>query len=221
MYGFAVDLNTYKDPVWYNAVVSNCYRDSSLIGVCTTNIGVTRAKSKASGKYMDQVMIRNIMKGRNPKKGWAGYSEQLTVQSTLPSGTALMAYSPTQLASSISYDVGVSASNDKTAGISASTTITKNALEIKSYSDTAARLFKVCYDYQHSIFRPAWRIHEYSYNESVQTSHYVIQTAASKYFTKIVVIPQFQLWSAEPGYWANQYNWYSTLTHTISFTTPY
>lgn len=55
-YGYEVDLNTYKTPAWYNAITTNCYRDGYLIGTCTTSIGVTRAKQKASGGYyMDQV----------------------------------------------------------------------------------------------------------------------------------------------------------------------
>lgn len=92
---------------------------------------------------MDQVMVRCAMKGKKPKSFYAGYSEHLTIQSKLPSRTTLMAYSPTQLATSTSYDVGVEASSNKTVGISASTTITKKALEINSYSDVSARLFKL------------------------------------------------------------------------------
>ncbi len=221
-YGYEVDLGTYKDPVWYNAVTTNCYMDGYLIGTCTTNIGVTRAKQKASGGYyMDQVMVRCLMKGKNPKKGYAGYSEHLTIQSTLPSKTSLMAYSPTQLADKVSYNVGFQASSDKTVGISASTEITKNALEINSYSDTDARLFKSCFDYQHAILRPNWKLNKYSYNESIQRTHYVIKTKSNKYSTKIIVKPKFQFWDAVPGYWATQYEFYTTVTHTLTLTTPY
>ena len=221
-YGYEVDLDTYKTPVWYNAITTNCYKDGYLIGTCTTNLGVTRANQKASGGYyMDQVMVRCLMKGKNPTSGYAGYSEHLTIQSTLPSKTSLMAYSPTQLATSTTYNVGFEASSDKTVGISASTDITKNALEINSYSDTNARLFKSCYDYQHSILRPNWKLDKYSYNESIQRAHYVIKTTSSKYSTAIVVIPKFQRYDAVPSYWANAYSSYITVTHTITLTTPY
>lgn len=221
-YGYEVDLDTYKTPAWYNAITTNCYRDGYLIGTCTTSIGVTRAKQKASGGYyMDQVMVRCLMKGKNPTKKYAGYSEHLTIQSTLPSRTSLMAYSPTQLATATTYNVGFQASSDKTVGISASTDITKKALEINSYSDTNARLFKSCYDYQHSILRPNWKLDKYSYNESVQRAHYVIKTKSSKYSTSIVVKPKFQRYDAVPGYWANPYDSYTIVTHTIKLTTPY
>ena len=62
-------------------------------------------------------MVRCLMKGKNPAKKYAGYSEHLTIQSTLPSRTSLMAYSPTQLATATTYNVGFQASSDKTVGI--------------------------------------------------------------------------------------------------------
>lgn len=220
--GFEVDLDTYYTPVWYNSVQTNCKLNGNIIGTCTTDIGVSRAKQKATGGYsMDQVMVRCAMKGKKPKSFYAGYSEHLTIQSKLPSRTTLMAYSPTQLATSTSYDVGVEASSDKTVGISASTTITKKALEINSYSDVSARLFKSCYDYQHHILRPNWKLSKYSYNESFQRAHYVIKTnSTEKYSMEIVVKPKFERWDNTPGYWASSYGVYSTVTHTISLTTP-
>lgn len=221
-YGFEVDLDTYYTPVWYNSVTTSCKRDGYVIGTCTTDIGVTRAKQKATGGYsMDQVMVRCAMKGKNPKSRYYGYSEHLTIQSQLPSGMSLMAYSPTQLATSTSYDVGLEASSDKTVGISASTTITKNALEINSYSDINARLFKSCYDYQHSILRPNWKLDKYSYNESFQRAHFVIKTKSTKYSMQIVVKPKFERYDRAPSYWANPYGLYTTVTHTISLTAPY
>lgn len=132
-----------------------------------------------------------------------------------------MAYSPFQKASKVDYNIGISAQSDKTVGISANTTFTKNALEINSFTDTSARLFKAEYDYQHSILRPNWKLHKYSYNESIQRAHYVIKTGESRYSTTIVVKPKFERWTSEPGYWASSYDEYSQVNHYISLTTPY
>ena len=221
-YGFDVDLDYYKTTVWYNTVTTNVKLDGNIIGVCKTNIGMTRAKQKATGGYkMDHVFVRCIMKGKNPKTNYAGYAEHLTIQSTLPSKTELMAYSPEQIATKVSYDIGINASSDKSVGISASTTFTKNALEINSYSDTDSGYFKACYDYQHAVLRPNWSLNKYSYNESKQRAHWVIKTSNSKYSTKIVVKPKFQWWSATPGYWASQYSRYSIVNQKLTLTTPY
>lgn len=221
-YGFDVDLDYYKTTVWYNTITTNVKLDGNIIGVCKTNIGMTRAKQKATGGYkMDHVFVRCTMKGKNPKTNYAGYAEHLTIQSTLPSGTELMSYSPEQEATSVSYDIGVDASSDRSVGVSASTTFTKNALEINSYSDTDARLFKACYDYKHSVFRPNWSLDKYSYNESKQRAHWVIKTSKSKYATKMIVKPKFERYTSAPSYWASPYSSYSTVNQTITFTTPY
>lgn len=152
MYGFEVDSTQYEDTVWHNTVTTNVRIDGNIVGVCTTNIGMTRAKTRtSSGHYMDQVLVRCLMKGKHPKEDYVGYAEHLTVQSTLPAGTELMAYSPEQLADSISYTVGGNIGSDKKWGVSGSVTITKDALEINSYSDTDARLYKACYDYKGKV----------------------------------------------------------------------
>lgn len=221
-YGFNVDLSNYYTPVWYNSVTSNCYMKGNLIGSCTTEIGVTRAKNRATGGYnMDQVMVRCLMKGKKAKRNYVGYSEHLTIESKLPSAASLMAYSPTQLAGSVKYNVGVNASSDGTVGISASTEITKDALEINSCSDTSAKLFKTCYDYQHSFWRWNWKLDRYSYNESIQRAHYVIKTKGNNYTTSIKITPKFERWDDTPRYWASGYGTYTSMTHILTLRTPY
>lgn len=222
LYGFSVDSDYYKKTVWNKQIKTEVKIDGEIVGVCLTDIGTTRAKEKSSdGQYMDHVLIRCTMKGKNPVNGLAGYAEHLTVQSTLPNGKDLVAYSPEQVATSTSYNVGVSASSDKTVGISAGTTFTKKALEINSYTDTSERLFKACFDYQHTILRPNWKLNKYSYNESTQRMHYVIKTSDSKYKTAIWVKAKFQKWSDSPGYWATEYNKYNTGSVIIYITSGY
>lgn len=222
-YGFVVDNDDYYKTVWYNTITTKVEFDGHIIGTCTTNIGATRAKSKTSGnKYLDQIMILCAMKGKHPATNYAGYSEHLTIESKIPYGMELAAYSPESEVKMQSYDIGLDVSTDKTVGISASTTVTKKALEINCYSDKNSRLFKECYDYIHSDLRWNWDVYStYAYRESLQRAHYTIKTSNSKYNTYIVVKPKFQRWDDEPGYWANQYNHYSTVEHTIYFTTPY
>lgn len=222
-YGFKVNNDEYYKTNWYNTVTTKVKMDGYIIGTCTTNIGTTRARDKASGGYrLDQIMIKSSMKGKYPAKLFVGYSEHLTLQSKLPSGTELVAYSPESIAGMRSYDIGLSASSDKTVGLSASTTVTKKALEINCYSDVNERLFKECYDYIHSILRFNWDVfNKYAYRESIQRAHYVVKTKKSKYDLKLVVKAKFQRWDDEPGYWADQYGQYSTKESSITFTTPY
>lgn len=63
-YGFSVDLDYYKSVAWYNTIETRCYMNNNLIGICTTNIGVTRAKQMSSGQYMNNVFVRCAMKGK-------------------------------------------------------------------------------------------------------------------------------------------------------------
>ncbi len=221
-YGFSVDLNYFYKPIWYTTVTTNCYYNGKLIGVCTTNIGIARARSKASdGQYMDNVFVRCTMKGKYPTKNYCGYSDELTIASTLPTSASLMAYSPTQLATETSYTLGIEANNDKTVGISASTTITKKALDIDSYSDTSARLYKTTYTYNHPILRWNWALSKYSYNESIQKAHYVMKTGSSKYKALITVSPRFERFDMEPCYSASTYLQHIKVNHNITLTTPY
>lgn len=221
IYGFEIDLDRYHQSVWYNTVTTNVKADGNVIGVCTTKMGMTRAKQKtSSGDYMDHMLVRCTMKGRNPVTNYAGYSEHLTIQSTLPTDTELMGYSPVQLANSISYEVGGSVGTDKIVGVSGSVTIEEKALEINSYSDTDARLFKACYDYQHGILL-TWKLNKYSYNESKQLANWVIGTKDSSYGMKLIVKAKFERYDAVPGFWATSFLEYYTMNQTITFKSVY
>lgn len=225
VYGFNVDNSQYKSTRWYNTVTTNVKSDGHIIGVCTTTIGNTRANKSVSGQYIDQIFVKCTMKGRNPKSGKAGYSEHLTIKSTLPSGTSLAAYSPESQAGMKSYQIGANAGASKSgvsAGISGSTTVTKKALTINNYCDTAARLVEICYDYKNNwnIFSGYETYGKYSYNESIQRMNYAIKTGKSKYKTSIVVIPKFEEMDGT-GYWTfTKKKWYS-VNQTITFTTSY
>lgn len=222
-YGFSIDNDYYKKTCWYNVVTSNVKYNGNIIGTNTTYIGMTRSKSSVSGGYyLDQVMVKCVMKGKNPKSSYCGYAEHLTVESKFPSGMYLVAYSPESEAGMRTYQIGATAKSDKTIAISASTSVTKNALEINNYCDTSARKFMICYDYIHHTFRWNWDTYaKYAYNESIQRAHYTIKTKKSKYAMKLVVTSKFERWSDKPSFWANGYGRYGELEQTITFTTPY
>ncbi len=222
-YGFNVDSGTYKTSVWYNTVTTNCKIDGKIIGVCTTSIGMTRAKKKVSGNYyLDQVFVKCTMKGKNPVKKYAGYSEHLTIKSALPKNTSLVAYSPESIANMKSYDIGVSVGSDKSVGISGSTTVTKKALDVNNYCDTSSRLVKICYDYKNNWLVPSGynTYGKYAYNESIQRTHYTIKTAKSKYGLSLHVIPKFEVMDGV-GYWTFSKEKYVTVDNTITFTSAF
>ncbi len=224
-YGFSINTQYYEKPVWYTTITSNCRYAGGIVGVCTTKIGVTRSKTKTTdGSYMDHFLVRCTMKGRTINAGtsteFAGYSESLIIQSELLcEEDELMSYSPTQIATEKTYNVGLSASTDKTIGISASGEFTKKALEINNFSDTDKRLFKAGYDYQHSFF--SWKLNRYSYNESQQYAHFVVKTNQSKYKANVDSIAKFQLWDSAPGFLVPEYDQYTSFKQSIGFKTPY
>lgn len=225
-YGFTVDRDQYKKNVWYNKLTTNVKSGSDIIGVCTTSIGMTRAKDKASGgKYLDQVFVKCTMKGRNPKSNKAGYSEHLTIQSKLPSHAELVAYSPESQAGMKSYNIGASVNGgteNASVGISGSTTVTKKALKINNYCDTSARLAKICYDYENNwLVRSGYETYgKYSYNESIQRMHFALKTSKSMYGMSLVVKPKFEEMDGT-GYWTFSKSKYYQVNHTINFDTPY
>lgn len=219
-YGFIVDSGSYKTSVWYNQISTNIKINGYIVGVQTANIGMTRSKN--TGKtYYDQVMIKATMKGKQPKTTYTGYAEHLTIESSLPSGTTLVNYSPESEASMKSYTVGLNANNNSV-GLTASTTVTQKALVINNYCDTSSKLFKICYDYQHAkLAVNAKSINTYSYNESVQRAHYTLRTTQSKYKIKITFKAKFQRYIGAPSYWAQMTNDYCTVNKTVSLTSPY
>ena len=222
-YGFTVDSGTYKPSIWYNTITTNCRSDGKIIGVCTTTIGMTRAKNAVSGgKYLDQVFVKCTMKGKNPAKNYAGYSEHLTIMSALPNDTSLVAYSPESVANMKSYNIGASVSSDKTVGISGSTTVTQKALVVNNYCDTAARLAKICYDHKNNWLVPSGynTYGKYSYNESIQRMHFTIKTSKSRYTLSLHAIPKFEVMDGV-GYWTSSKGEYTTIDQLITFTSAY
>lgn len=221
-YGFSVDNGQYKTSKWYNIVKTNVYYGSDKIGVYTVSIGHTRAKEKVSGnKYLDNFMVKMTMKGVDADDDKVGYAEHLTMETNIPSSAQLVSYTPESEAGMVSYNVGVNGSSDKKVGISASTTVTKKALEINNYCDTSEGLVKICYDYIHHVFRPNWKLSKYSYNESVQRADYSIKTSKSKYDCSLTVKGKFELWDDTPGFWANELCEYRTRETQINYTTYY
>lgn len=220
-YGFEVNSNLYKKSKWYNTITTNVRSEGYIIGVCTTKIGMTRAKNKVSGKYLDQFFVKCTMKGRCPLSKKAGYSEDLMISSTLPSTASLVGYSPESQAGMSQYQVGASVSSSSV-GISGSTTVTKKALEIYNLSDTAARLVKVDYDYENNWWVPQGynTYGKYSYNESVQRMNFAAETNKSKYKMSLLVQPKFEEMRGT-GYWTFSKNKYYKVNQTITFTTLY
>lgn len=218
-YGFEVDSEYYGTSYWYNTITTYVKCDGNVIGTNSIDIGMTRSKSTVTGGYyLDQIMVRTAMKGKKSKKGYCGYAEHLTLESVLPAETYLVAYSPESEAGMTSYDIGISADTDKTVGISASTTVTKKALDINNYCDTSKKKFKICYDYKHATLRWNWDTYDkYAYNESIQRAHYTIKSKMYSYKTKLVVKSKFQLYDDVPSYWADPYDEYYTVNHRITF----
>ncbi len=172
-------------------------------------------------QYIDQFFVKCTMKGKQPKSNKAGYSEHLTISSTLPSTASLEAYSPESQAGMKSYQIGASASSSSV-GISGSTTVSKKALKINNYSDTSARLAKVGYDYENNWFlRSGYETYGlYAYNESIQRMNFAAKTNQSRYRMSLLVEPKFEEMNGTGRWTVTRKNYY-TLCQPINFTTEY
>ena len=227
-HGFSVDLDKYYSPNWQNKAKTYVLYNNKTVGYCQAYIGLTRAKAKNGSKYRDQVMISCDMKGQGVKGGLLtsgnyGYSKQLIFESRLPSGTSLIDHSPRNIATSSSYTIGAQVSPF---GLSASTSFEKNALEIFDNSDSSPskRWFEIRYNYHQNEISPpmiinsSWKFNNYSYGQSRQLAHYVIETSASRYNMWVDVTPTFALWDGEPGLFAAPIrNWKGSIKTVSGF----
>ncbi len=162
------------------------------------------------------------MKGLNDDAyDYAGYSEYLTIYSKIPSGMMLAAYSPESQSGMKSYTVGLTIGSKETSGISASTTVNKDALSIENMCDTGKGIMKIGFDYANNWFLPSGyeTYGKYAFNESFQRLHYTIKTGSSGYKMNFTITPKFEVMRGT-GYWTFSRNRYSSREYSFTITTP-
>lgn len=222
VHGFDVELTHYNNPVWRvnGAVVYTTYK-GTRVGSTTTWIGMTRSKQKASnGRYIDQVMVLTKMKGLGSGNTY-GYSEDLTIKSTLPHATSLIGYFPESMAGMKEYNIGASVSSESV-GITANTKVEQKALVIRNDSNSASNLVNIFFDYKKAFFRTDWNtFNTYAYKESCQRVNWTINTPNSKYTNRVAIIQKYEIYSGPPSFWAGTMFNTATTSSEISFRSPY
>lgn len=162
-YGFQVDTSAYKNIGFTaNYLKQNVYYGRPLIGTSNTILLVATQKAKVGSKNMNVAMYYTIMSPKafsapsaSGTRSYKGKSELLTITTTLPkSSQSLRVTYPENVAGATSYTLGGSfGASDKgiTAGVSATTTITKNRLRVTNKSDVDKRKYQVEYDYKTAL----------------------------------------------------------------------
>lgn len=162
-YGFAVDTAHYPQIGLSSYLTNYVYYDSTLLGTSNTIVIFSTQKGQIGSRYMNVAMYYTIMSPKSFKAknqlgittSYTGKSELLDISTTLPKSVQSYQISyPENVAGATSYNLGGSAnfsSKGVTAGITASTTITKNRLEITNKSDVDSKKYRVVYDYKTAL----------------------------------------------------------------------
>lgn len=213
-YGFAVDTSDYYKIGYTDYLVQYVYYGSVVIGTSNTIMLFATQKEKVGSKYMNVAMYYTIMtpKGFTAKNqlgvatNYTGKSELLNVTTVLPKSTqSYRASYPENVAGASSYTLGGSASLSSkgvTVGITGSTKIEKNRLEVTNCSDVNKRKYSVTYDYKSAVLGTD-ATNYYLKNQTVQRGIFYYLTDGTSFSFPVTIKASF-------GAYYGVY-WYSNL----------
>ena len=172
--GFQVDTSIYNNIGWTN-FLKTTYKNSNgkVMGVTSLKMLFATAKTYTSTKDLWVALYYIDVEPKDYKEGncnYTGYPQRLTLQTQLPSNRSYISSTPQNVAGVSTYSIGisVSANGKTTAGVSGSTTVTKNALEITNKSSLSSNLYKVIYDYKAQARGKSSSRNKYLYNGNSQ-----------------------------------------------------
>lgn len=216
VYGFNVDDENF-DVKWTSSTQSVNY-NGAYTGDVTFYLGGVRMKDKlTNGRYCYGVLVYAIVTPRDftltadgKSHTYRGRSRFLELQSSLSSNQTLLSSTPENVAGSSSYTVGINAGGGTSGiqgGISASTTITVNALKTFNYSDVQSGKFNVKYEYIRHIGPWEWERTKYCWYQSVQRAAFFFSSPNVVSSKTLTVKSTFAIddgaigmWNLEMGY---------------------
>lgn len=169
--GFTFDDSKYTIK-WKTGGSYNVYTaKGDVIGTVSYVIGRARYNKKNSSKeYQDTLLVKMIMtpngKHKETNRTQYGFSEYVSVKSTLPLNARIIDYTPKNDPSSDQLDLSIGADSGGPS-IGASYSISHDDLDIESRCKTPNRLFHEVYNYKPTIANPFGN-NKYLRNESFQ-----------------------------------------------------
>lgn len=202
-YGFSVDTSVYNKIGWTSYLKQNVYLGSTVIGTSNTIMLFATQKSKVGSEWMNVAMYYTMM---TPTSSFSfknifgkyvtgtGRSDILEISTTLPlSSQSYRASYPENVAGSKTYTLGASAgasSSGVSANVTASTSITKNRLEVTNKSNVNQRKYQVLYNYKSAAVGTD-STNSYLKTQSTQRGTFYYQTSGSSFNFPLTVKAQF------------------------------
>jgi hypothetical protein len=210
LYGFSVDRDVF-DVNWRSSEIHVNY-NSVYCGALHLDIGGVKMKEKLdNGNYAYGVLIRGVMSPREftltsdgKSHTYRGRSRYLDISSSISGLKKLIEVQPENMAGSNSYSIGFRAggsSSGFSGSISASTTVTQNALEIKNTSNIVDGTVQVKYQYNRHIWPWEWKRTEYCWYDSVQRCSFFFSSPNPVSYLSVNVKPTFAIDDGKVGMW--------------------
>lgn len=226
IYGFAID-NDYFDVNWTQKTFSVNYNGAYCGDVTLYLGGVKMKEALDNGKYGYGILVYAIMTPRaftltadGKSHTYRGRSRYLTMNSSMGSNQTLLFETPENVAGSSQYSVGLNigvAASGLSGRISASTSITANALKIINSADVINGLYSVKYQYDRHIWPWEWERTYYCWNQSVQRAAFFFSASSGSLSSKAVTFEgTFAIDDGEIGMWNLEMGYEVTTTRTYS-----
>ena len=198
-YGFSVDTSVYNQSGCTSYLKQNVYLNSNIIGTSNTIMLFTSQKSKIGSQWMNVAMYYTLMTPTSSFSGknvfgqnitGNGRSDILEISTTLPlSSQSYRVSYPENVAGSSTYTLGASAGASGL-NVTASTTITKNRLEVTNKSNVNQRKYQVLYDYKSATLGTD-STNSYLKNQTTQRGTFYYLTSGSPFNFPLTVKAQF------------------------------
>lgn len=180
-----------------------------------------------NGKYGYGILVYAVMTPRaftltadGKSHTYRGRSRYLTMNSSMGSNQTLLSATPENVAGSSQYSVGLNigvAASGLSGRISASTSITANALKIINSADVINGLYSVKYQYDRHIWPWEWERTYYCWNQSVQRAAFFFSASSGSLSSKAVTFEgTFAIDDGEIGMWNLEMGYEVTTTRTYS-----
>ena len=216
LYGFNIDRDIFD--IYRSTSDIKVSYNSVYCGTVRVNVGGAKMKNKlSSGDYAYGVLIRATM---SPKEfdltnngttySYRGRSRYLSIIGSTKSTEKLIDTQPGNVARSSSYSIGISVGIDSSGAngsISASTTITQNALDIINTSNVIDGDINIKYQYNRHFWPRDWERTKYCWYDSVQRCSFFFSSPSSVSSKSLIFRPTFaiddgQVWirNKEAGY---------------------
>lgn len=135
-------------------------KKGSTVGIVHYYIGKYRSKKKMNGKYYDGILVKINMEPisvlatnkKGKKKKMYGFSQYVSLKSTLPKNCKIQNSSPNNATTGASsYSIGISGGSDS-ASISGSVNINSEYCKVTDKTKLSQEKYAVSYDYKPSFF---------------------------------------------------------------------